>query len=163
MKQKVNIPDFHGSDVDAVAQHFQLNAQNIINFAANVNPLGISPLLKNELANNLDVICQYPERDYHSLRSAISSYVHADMEHIIVGNGSTELISGVIHSIKPKEAVLIAPSYSEYERELSLCGSTIKYHTLRPENNFELDINALIADCSLETGLIILCNPNNCL
>lgn len=153
--------DFHGSDIDAVAAYFQVDASSMISFAANVNPLGISPLLKKELSKHLDVISSYPERDYHTLRAAIGEYVHADSHTILVGNGSTELISGVIRSICPKDAVLIAPSYSEYEREVKLCGGNLRYFPLSKENNWKLSLSSLLPFLKPETDMLILCNPNN--
>ena len=161
MTNNDTIPDFHGSDIEAVAAFYQLDPDKIINFAANVNPLGISQKLKTELARNIDIISQYPERDYRSLRAAIGEYANCNPDHIIPGNGSTELISGVIQSIQPKQAILIAPSYSEYEREVNLCGGQIQYHVLKKENNYELSADALISDCTSDTDLIVLCNPNN--
>ena len=161
MTNNDTIPDFHGSDIEAVAAYYHIDASKIVNFAANVNPLGISPNLKKELAANIDIISQYPERDYLSLRTAIGEYINANPEHILVGNGSTELISGVIQSICPKEALLISPSYSEYEREVTLCGGQIHYHVLKKENQFQIDIDALMGECNTHTDMIILCNPNN--
>lgn len=160
--EKNNPPkDFHGSDVDAVADYFGVDATKMVSFAANVNPLGISPQLKSKLAEHIDVISQYPERDYHTLRHAIGNYVDADPETILVGNGSTELISGVIKSISPRDAILIAPSYSEYEREVGLCGGQIRYFPLSRELDWQLNVSDLLSFFHPETDMLILCNPNN--
>ena len=42
-------PVFHGSDVEKIAEKYGLNKDEIISFSANVNPLGISPALKEKL------------------------------------------------------------------------------------------------------------------
>ena len=39
-------PVFHGSDIEKICDHYHLKKENIINFAANVNPLGLSPGIK---------------------------------------------------------------------------------------------------------------------
>ncbi|MCR4716748.1 MAG: aminotransferase class I/II-fold pyridoxal phosphate-dependent enzyme [Lachnospiraceae bacterium] len=152
---------FHGSDVEALAAYYNLNANDIKSFASNVNPLGLSDRLKQELKANIDVITKYPERDYKTLRNAISKYVNAPIDNIIVGNGSTELISGIIKAVSTEDAILFAPSYSEYEREVGLNGGKIRYLPLKKELNWLIDTASLEAFIKPETGLIIMCNPNN--
>ena len=56
-------------------------------------PLGISPLLKKSMASHIESISEYPDRDYKELRSTLALYCNVPMEHIIVGNGATEMIS----------------------------------------------------------------------
>ena len=38
--------EFHGSDLEKVEAYYGIKKEDIIPFAGNVNPLGISPLLK---------------------------------------------------------------------------------------------------------------------
>ena len=101
--------------------------ENIISFSANVNPLGISYDLRKELPKHLDAITRYPDREYTSLRKCIGEYVHTDYENILVGNGSTELISLVAQIMRPKNALIVGPTYSEYEHEISLVGGRSHY------------------------------------
>lgn len=152
---------FHGSDLEKIEQTYGIKKEEIINFAANVNPLGISYRLRNELSDHIDAITSYPERNYHTLRMAIADYVHDDFHHIIVGNGSTELISLVIQSIHPKSALLLGPTYSEYEHELRLAGSTFHYFNLKEENDFSFVEDDFKAALTPDTELLVLCNPNN--
>lgn len=49
-------PAFHGSDLEKIAAYYHIPQESIINFGANVNPLGLSPSVKSALADNLDVI-----------------------------------------------------------------------------------------------------------
>lgn len=152
---------FHGSDLEKVEAIYGIPKEQIISFGANVNPLGLSEQVKEALAKNLDCITVYPDRNYSALRAAISSYCNVAQNTIMVGNGSTELISLFIQCRHPKKAVLIAPTYSEYERELTLCGSECIYYYLKPEENFCLSLSDLEAFLPLDTDLLILCNPNN--
>ena len=84
---------FHGSDLEKIEKIYGIKKEDITSFSANVNPLGISYKLKKELASHIDAITSYPDREYTSLRKCIAEYCHTDYENIIVGNGSTELIS----------------------------------------------------------------------
>ena len=152
---------FHGSDLEKIERLYGIRKEEIVSFSANVNPLGISELLRRELPSRLDVISSYPDRDYTHLREVIAGYCGTAAENIIAGNGSTELITLFIKAIGPCKAMIIAPTYSEYERELSLSGGTSIYFALKEEDGFRLDPDALIKSLDDQIGMLILCNPNN--
>lgn len=152
---------FHGSDLEKIEQIYGIHKEEIISFSANVNPLGISPMLRSALSERIDVITTYPDREYTSLRKCIADYCHTEYENIIVGNGSTELISLFIQIEHPKKAMIIGPTYSEYEREISLGGGTTLYYPLKEKDNFKLDVEDFISHLNENIDLLILCNPNN--
>ena len=152
---------FHGSDLEKIEKTFHISKDDIISFSANVNPLGVSNKLRKELANQIDVITSYPDREYTDLRKAIASYCDCDYKNVIVGNGCTELISLFIQITAPKKALLLGPTYSEYERELALNGGTLDYYMLKEEEDFKLDVNDFLKHIDSSTNLVIICNPNN--
>jgi threonine-phosphate decarboxylase len=78
-----------------------------------------------------------------------------------VGNGSTELISLFIQIEHPKKALILGPTYSEYEREISLGGGTSLYYPLKEENDFLLDEEDFRAHLNESIDLLVICNPNN--
>ena len=122
---------FHGSDLEKIEEIYGIKKEEIVSFSANVNPLGVSPLLKHTLSDQIDAITSYPDREYTSLRRCIAAYCGTETENVIVGNGSTELISLFIQVEHPKKALVIGPTYSEYEREIALGGGTTLYYPLR--------------------------------
>lgn len=152
---------FHGSDLEKIEQIYNIKKESITSFSANVNPLGISPLMKEKLSQNIDVVTSYPDRDYTVLRKSIATYANVPYESILVGNGATELISLFIGIHHPKKAVLLAPTYSEYEREISLCGGVCEFHFLKEEEEFQLNIKALQEQLLHNVDFLIICNPNN--
>lgn len=152
---------FHGSDLEAIENAYHIKKEDLISFSANINPLGISYQLRSTLAENLDAIMTYPDRNYTQLRSCMASYVKTVPEHIILGNGSTELISLFIQICHPKKALVLGPTYSEYEREISLGGGTTLYYPLREEEDFQMNVKDFCQNLSQEIDLVVLCNPNN--
>lgn len=152
---------FHGSDLEKIEAIYGIKKEDVINFAANVNPLGLSPYLKSELAKQIDVITHYPDRNYIKLRQSISAYTHANFDHIVVGNGSTELISAMAQFLHPKNALIIAPTYSEYEREIGLSGGSVDNFELKEADNFELNLSDLEHSLYNHYDLLVICNPNN--
>lgn len=161
MNMNKNTPNFHGSDLEKIASYYHIDESAIINFAANVNPLGISDKLKQELAANLDIISTYPDREYVSLRNTLGLYCNANPEHIIVGNGSTELISLLISNIQAKKALLLGPTYSEYEKELELINCSLEEFRLSARNDFTLLMEDFFSKLAEGFDFLILCNPNN--
>ena len=158
IKQKEH---FHGSDLEKIEEIYGIRKEDIISFSANVNPLGISFRLKETLTEHIDAITSYPDREYTSLRKCIAEYVHSDIRNIVVGNGSTELISLFIQITHPKKALIVGPTYSEYEREVAMEGGRSHYFSLTEASEFQLNTSALTEELSNDVDLLILCNPNN--
>lgn len=156
-----HVDHFHGSDLEKIEEIYGIKKEDITSFSANVNPLGLSSKLKASLAEHLDVITSYPDREYTALRKTIADYCGSEYEHILVGNGSTELISLFIQMEHPKKAMIIGPTYSEYEREVSLGGGASLYFPLKESADFKLDLDKLDEQLNESIDLLILCNPNN--
>jgi len=152
---------FHGSDLEKIEEIYHINKEDIISFSANINPLGIPGDLKKYLSQHLDAISSYPDREYKNLRSCIAQYCGTNPQNVIVGNGSTELISLMIENVHPKRAMILGPSYSEYEREISLCGGHTLYYPLKEEQDFLLDVQDLCVHLTSRLDMLVICNPNN--
>ena len=152
---------FHGSDLEKIEAAYGIKKEDITSFSANVNPLGISYKLRECLMEHIDAITSYPDREYTSLRKCIAEYTGTDYRNILVGNGSTELISLVIQLKHPKKALIVGPTYSEYEHELSLEGGRSHYFRLKESDDFKLNIDELTQALDRDIDLLVLCNPNN--
>lgn len=153
--------EFHGSDLEKIEEYYHIPKEEIIQFGANVNPLGLSLTVKQKIAENLDIISSYPDRDYTSLKKTIGRYCQCDPGNVVVGNGSTELISLLISQRRAKKALILGPTYSEYERELSLSGGSLCYYDLNESSDFHLDTEKFLSSIPEGTDLLIICNPNN--
>lgn len=158
MKTNVN---FHGSDIEKVAKHFNIEESSIKNYSGNVNPLGLSKSLEEKLKDNIHLVTNYPDPDYTKLKKNIATYTSSNVDHVLLGNGSTELIAHYIDYVSPKKALIIGPTYSEYEKKIKTLNAEVHYYPLKEENNFSLNIDELIKQCSKSIDLLVLCNPNN--
>ena len=152
---------FHGSDLEKIEKIYGIKKEDIISFSANVNPLGISPKLRKGITEHIDCITTYPDRDYVQLRQCIANYCSTETDNIVVGNGSTELISLFVQIEQPKKAMILGPTYSEYEREIALGGGKTIYYPLKEENDFILNTEHFISKLSEDIDMLIICNPNN--
>ncbi len=155
---------FHGSDVEEIASFYGIEKDSIVNFAANVNPAGFSEKAAEALKEHTDVISSYPDRQYKGLKASIASYTGADESHILLGSGVTELLSVFTAILSPKDAVLVGPTYSEYEKDLLRLLATVHHVDAVEDNDFKLspsDIVKAVRFIEKDVSLVILCNPNN--
>lgn len=152
---------FHGSDLEKIEAIYGIQRDTIISYSANVNPLGISPQAADAIAHNLHCIEAYPDRDYTALKQSIADYAGCDTSQVLVGNGTTELISHVIAHTLPKKALILGPTYSEYEHSVSVCNGSSVYFPLQEKDGFALRVEALTDKLTDDTDLLVICNPNN--
>ncbi len=152
----------HGANLFDLSNELGINKKDIKDFSSNINPFGASKKAKDVILNNIDMVSIYPDPKYTDLKESISQYCHCKKENIIVGSGATELISSFISVINPKKALLLSPSYSEYESELEKINCEITKFFSKEEDNFKIDVNKLIESInSSKFDLVIICNPNN--
>ena len=151
----------HGGDLDAIERTFGIPKTELSDFSGNINPLGFPQKAAAKLAANISIVCQYPDKNYYSLKKSISQYTNADPKNIVVGNGSTELISTFIKSVNTKKTVIMGPAYSEYENAVKITGGNYEYFELKESENFRLNIDDLLKCLNSDIGLFIACNPNN--
>ena len=83
----------------------------ILDFSANINPLGLPEQVKQAVTNSLDVCAHYPDPYCRELTAALSNHYDICREHIICGNGAADLITRFTLAQKPKNALLLAPTF----------------------------------------------------
>lgn len=164
----------HGGEIKSISDKYNIQQNQIIDFSGNINSISISNYIKDIIINNIDVINTYPDKNYYDLRKEICNYCNNNINininnlnnnisinNIIVGNGATEIITLLIKNLNPKKAVLVAPVYSEYKKELLNINCNIIEFELLESENFNLNISRLLDVIQDDTDLLILCNPNN--
>lgn len=152
---------FHGSDLEVIAKRYHIDQNSIIPYASNVNPLGLSPLAKQALADNIEAIRSYPDRDYTDLRDSIANYCGAEPNQIILGNGTSELIRLALETLTPKKTMIVGPTYSEYGNAARLVDSEVQTYMLKNLDDFEMDVDMFLKALNDSIDLLIICNPNN--
>lgn len=130
-----------------------------IDFSANINPLGPSPLALKALEKWK--IVHYPPPYPEKLKSMIADYVGVGVENITIGNGSMELIKNVCSSfLKKTDATLILePTFSEYKRFSKIFGKDAK--ELLPNEDFDHNADEILHATDENTRIIFICRPNN--
>jgi len=150
----------HGGNVWGASSQYGIEIDQILDYSANISPLGTPERVKEAIRNSLDKLVHYPDPDSIELRKELSSFLGVDMENIIMGNGSVELIYLLAKMVKPKKALLLHPTFSEYEFAVTSEGGEIKVLQLKEENDFRINVEEVIASLG-DVQIAFLCNPNN--
>ena len=129
----------HGANLYSLSSKYGFSKEEFMDFSSNINPFGTSSLAKQYIVNNIDMVSMYPDPDYIDLKTSISNYCKCSIDNIVLGSGATELISSFIHTINPKQALLLSPAYSEYEKELSKINCSIEKYFAKEEDNFHVE------------------------
>ncbi len=138
-----------------------IEPDRVIDFSTNVNPFGPSPRVREAVCKA--VLDRYPDRDCLQLRQVISAYERVAIERILVGNGSSELLQSFAQLfLQPgDEALIVGPTYAEYERASRLAGARIEHCRAVPEQRFATPFESVESSLRRQPKVAFICNPNN--
>jgi len=141
MREDFSLPDTvapHGGNVYEVARALGIKAADLLDFSANINPLGYPPGAVAAAAAAWGEMTHYPDRQCRNLQEALAAYHDLSPEEILVGNGSTELIYLVVRALRPRRALIVTPAFSEYEAACLMCQADTVFHPTAAEDAFSL-------------------------
>ena len=147
----------HGGDLTLAQRNFQRS--QLIDFSANMNPLGPPQSAWQALLDNLPGIVNYPDPYARGLKNALAGYLGVEPANLALGNGSIELIYLLPRIFAFDSALMPAPGFSEYEYAVRLTQTRCRFIYLEPPD-YAWNLPALRKEIA-RGGLIFLCNPNN--
>jgi threonine-phosphate decarboxylase len=150
----------HGGNLARAAREYNLNQEEIIDFSANINFLGPPQAVLDLIQNQAQKIFNYPEAESKGLKECLSKQLGMGSDKLIVGNGAGELIYLLAQVLQPEQALVLAPTFSEYEAAVRSSGGEVEEYYLTREHQFELKVPKLLPQLK-KVDLFFLCNPNN--
>jgi histidinol-phosphate aminotransferase len=132
----------------------------IAQLASNESPWGPHPEVVEAIARAAAASNRYPDPDATLLRRRIAERHESDPGGIAVANGSCEiLLAGALGLCEPGAEIVYAwPSFSIYPYLAPLAGA----REIRvPLDGHLHDLDAMLAEVTAATQLVIVCNPNN--
>ncbi len=129
--------------------------------SSNENPYGPVPAAIAAMEAVLPRMNRYPDGAARALRRRIAEFLGVDERHVVVGNGSNELLRIIAQAILvPGDEVVFAwPSFVVYPMVTQLMGATAVKVPLAAGEVHDLD--AMLAAVTDKTKIVFLCNPNN--
>lgn len=133
---------------------------DVMDFSANVNPLGTPKSVREAVRQSADHVEHYPDVQCQKLKEALSAYEQVPESWLICGNGAADLIFALALAVKPKRALLLAPTFAEYEQALSSVDCETDYVYLREQEGFRVT-DRILSQITSSLDMVFLCNPNN--
>jgi len=128
--------------------------------ASNENPLGPSAKALAALRRELGRLNLYPEDSCHILRERLAKRHRVDMESVLVGNGSVELIMmACLAYLRPEDELLM----SSGSFIMAKVGSMVMDCRLReiPTKEYRHDLDRMLENIGERTRIVYLDNPMN--
>jgi histidinol-phosphate aminotransferase len=163
---KISVPDYilsikpysPGKPLEELEREYGIS--DSIKLASNENPLGPSPMALEAIKQAMPKLNRYPNGSGHDLIRKISDHIGVSPQHIVLGNGSDEIIGMLaIALLQPgDEAILPNPSFLMYEIMVRAAGAVPVFV---PLTSLSIDLNRILEQITPKTRIIFLCNPNN--
>ena len=149
-----------GKPIEETARELGLDPSRIVKLASNENPLGPSPLAIQAMTRCLPKTHLYPDGGGWFLRSALSERFGLPLDHIVLGNGSNEIIEFLGHSfLHPGVDVVVSShAFLVYKLMAELFGADVREV---PDPDFRHDLKGMLAAITPQTRLVFVANPNN--
>lgn len=133
----------------------------LLDFSANINPLGTPEGVMQAVKDSVTQLSHYPDPYCRELVQAISDFEGLPKETVLCGSGAAELIFSYCAALRPRKALLLAPTFCEYQNALQASGCEIGTYFLREQDGFSLTEDFLAFLQATDAELLMLCNPNN--
>jgi adenosylcobyric acid synthase len=154
-------PVHHGGNLRQLARGAGRPAGAILDFSANLNPLGPPDWLYSLIKTHLPDIAHYPDPDCSELVRVIAERYRVDPGQVVVGNGSAELLTFLPKVLGGKRVVIPEPAYGDYRTAVELAGQEVEPLILSPDDAFALDFAKLETRLRDGADRVILGRPNN--
>src|SRR5215217_945507 len=151
-------PYVPGKPIDELQR--ELGLSRVIKLASNEKPLGPSSKALASLSGGSDTLHRYPDGGGYRLRQAIADRWKVTSEHIILGNGSDEILGLLARTFLAPgdEAVMADHTFVIYKMEVTAAHGR---PVVVPLVDWTHDLEAMAEAITPKTKLIFLCNPNN--
>lgn len=134
--------------------------KEMLDFSENVNPLGLPKSVKKALCASAEEFAYYPDPYCRDLKTALAQTEQIPEEWICFGNGAADLIYRAAFALKPEKALLLAPTFSEYEQALNNIGCQCSFHFLKEAEQFRLT-DGILEKIQPDLDWLVICSPNN--
>jgi len=152
--------DAHGGNLTRLVQCAGRPAAELLDFSANINPLGPPACVRDALAGAAAWLAHYPDPDSAELTAAIAEHLEIAPERIVPGNGSEQLIWWLPRLLGARRVVLPSPCYLDYGRSAEVWGVVVHRIVLERRRDFALEPEELVT--ALHAGdLVWIGQPAN--
>jgi len=147
-------------DIHDYSERKRLSLRQIIDFTSDVNPLGPSGKAKNAIRKAIRYLEFPPDKNIRHLKHYICRHEKIDENNVIFGQGSSQLIHGILDTIKPNNVLLISPVSKRFNQIVANHDISVHMISADEDNAFSVDMQKL-AERIKYTDMVILSNPQD--
>lgn len=146
-----------------IPEHGGVISSDMLDFSANLNPLGMPENVREALERSVGDWERYPDPVCKKLTDLLSQRLVVPEKNIVCGNGAADLIYRIIGAVKPKRALIAEPCFSEYGKAIMESGAEVLKYKLFEETDFAVGADLIKTTAVQLTGgdMLILASPNN--
>ena len=149
-----------GKPIAETARELGIPEGGILKMASNENPLGASPRALAAIRGALDALHYYPDGSGFELKRALSRRLAVTPAHIVLGNGSNDVLELVARAFLRREdsAAYSQHAFMVYPLAVQAIGAR---HIEVPARDFGTDLDAMARAVREDTRIVFVANPNN--
>lgn len=132
----------------------------IIDLSENCNPAGPPRAVLAMWPNLVTRLHAYPDPSGEPFISEVAKYHAVSKASVFAGNGAAEILSLIAERYRGKRAIVVHPTFSEYEATLHAKGVEIDRIIASESDGFKLPIEAILTGLA-EASVVYICTPNN--
>ena len=152
--------DRHGGNLTKLAALAGTPAGEILDFSANINPLGPPEWFRPLISSRISSLVHYPDPDCTDLVQAFAERFGIPMDEVLMGNGETELLYLLPRILGKRRALIPSPAYADYAAAAEQAGMIVETLPLDEARGFVPDLEAIAAALRGDEALF-LGQPNN--
>ena len=149
-----------GRPIEQVARELGLDPNTVIKLASNENPLGPSPAAMIAMEQAIRTVHWYPDGSSFHLKQRLAQHLALTPAHVILGNGSNEILELIGHAWLRSgvDAIVSQYCFAVYPIVTHLFGATL---VTVPAARYGHDLPAMKRSITPATRIVFVANPNN--
>ncbi len=152
----------HGGFDYAELKALGINSDEVLDFSVSTNPFMPPPGIREAIS--AAPIERYPDSQANLLREKLAAKLGTNVENILAGSGTTELIRLIVSSYfrRNDRILILEPTYGEYETACRLGGTGIIKYRAKENDGFAYNVEEITGICRRRKPCgVFICNPNN--
>jgi histidinol-phosphate aminotransferase len=133
----------------------------LVRLASNESPYPPLPEVRDAIDQAIPSLNRYPDPSNSILRQRLSDRYEVPISRIAIGNGSCDILLAAGEALLEPGAEIVYswPSFSVYPHLSAASGA--RAVTVPLDSSYRHDLDAMLAEITVATRLVIVCNPNN--
>ncbi|UOD34943.1 histidinol-phosphate aminotransferase family protein [Deferribacteraceae bacterium V6Fe1] len=147
----------HGGNIHFYAKILGCHTDEVLDLSSNISPF-VGQKVFSLIKDKLDTLRLLPSPHSTFLKETLADKFNKSCENFVVGVGTSEIIKNICLINRAKKALIIGPTYIDYEKYCNLYNLGLSFYFPDKSKNFEIKLNEI--DFT-NYDLAFICNPNN--